>query len=183
MRSVELENRGVFGYRRQIEKMPPIDRPYTAISAIKAPVIRIRITLVAKNAASSDPWIADAMRPSIVRVDSDATRDATLDGKDEAVIAGRTAGIGFNDVAIVLSGLRILEAQAPALVRVSGRRARWVIRAIERTRAQSKKDGRIEILRGPQMGSTVSKVSRRYQPICPDLLLEAQIPLGNLHCR
>ena len=91
--------------------MPLIDRPHSAIAAIKAPVVRIRVTLKIKGAAGvgGAPRVADAMGPGVVRADRDATRGATLDGKDDAVIAGRTAGVGMNDGAIKLSRQRILE--------------------------------------------------------------------------
>src|SRR6185436_17571227 len=142
--------------------MPLIDRSYRTVAAIKATVSRVGVTLKIEAAAGvgSSPRIADAMRPRVVAADRHAVCGAALKGQEEAVVAGGAACIGVNDSAEVLSGLRILQAEQTALVRVAGGGARRIGDTVECARSQSKKNRRIDVVRCPQVSRAVSKVGR-----------------------
>src|SRR5262245_18386701 len=83
----------------------------------------------------------------------------------------------------VSSGLWILEAEPPALVRVGGRRARRIAHTRKRARSQTQEHGRIDLLNGPQMNAAGSEITCRRQPVCADLLLNIEVPLSDLHVR
>ena len=94
------------------------------------------------------------MGPRVVPANRGATRGATLNGKQQTVIAGRATAVEFNHVAIILSDLRILQTQPASLVGIGRRRACGVADAIERARTKAQKHGWI------QLGSSL-QVDRR----------------------
>src|SRR5437773_8811534 len=104
------------------------------------------------------------MRPGVVRADRTATRGPALSGEDQTVVAGRPTRVDLRHETIVLSRLRILKNQAAALLLIGCRGTRGVADSIERAWAQSQIDGRIVLLRRPQMDGVSSQVARRYEP-------------------
>src|SRR2546423_1490078 len=113
--------------------MPLIDGADRTITPIKTTIIRIGVALEIEFAAGvgSTPGIADAMRPRVVRIDRHTTCRAALDGNEKGVIARRTAGVRVNHRTKKFSGVRIGQTEAPALIGVGGRRARWIVGAIQ----------------------------------------------------
>ena len=161
--------------------MPAISRPCGAIAAVKAPVVRITPASFTNIGIVFLVRIADAMGPGVVPGYRHATRSAALSGQDQTVIAGRTPAVDSVHETIIFSGLRILETEPAALIRI-GRRRAWVVRHTgQRAWTARQVDGRIDGLYRPQMSRVVSEITRRYQPVGADLFLEAEVPLGNPH--
>src|SRR5688572_17139916 len=54
---------------------------------------------------------------------------------------------------------------------------------MERARLQSQKDSGIELVQRPHVRGAGSKVTHRYHPVRPDLPLDGEVPLCDLHIR
>ena len=79
----------------------------------------------------------------------------------------------------VLSLLRILDEQSPALVRVGGRRA-WVVHgAVDRAWSSGEVDSPIDVSRHPQVRCVASQIAGGYEKVCRDLPLKAEVPRLN----
>src|SRR5262245_9027267 len=120
------------------------------------------------------------MRPGVVPDQRDTTPCTALNGKKQAVIAGRTAGIHLRDRSEILSDRRIRQTQPAALLRVGDCRACVVVHSLQGARFRSEKYGRIEIAHAPKMSRMVSEIRCRYEPISLNLPLDAEVPLGDM---
>src|SRR5215510_10396954 len=92
----------------------------STVSAASRIITRIRLVTAGYEN------IADAMRPRVITLHRNAFSSAALNRKQQAVVVRRTFIAELRNVGEVLSLCRILQIEEPALVRISGRRARSV---------------------------------------------------------
>src|SRR5438132_6927484 len=98
--------------------MPPVCRHRPAIAAVEAAVVRISPTVIGARAELHSPAgssVGDAVRPGVISAERDAARGPTLDGKQQAVVAGRSSALQVTHESVTFSP-HILEAEPPALV-------------------------------------------------------------------
>src|SRR5947199_6428307 len=96
--------------------MPAIRRSCRAVAAVKAPVVRIAPASFANIGIVFLVGIGDAMGPGVVPGYGHTTRRAALGGQDQTVVARRTAAVDSIHKTVIFSGLRIFQAQPPALI-------------------------------------------------------------------
>ena len=106
-----------FGNSGEREYLPAIRRRSDAITAIVTAVVRIKPPGIQIRALGRfRPDIRDAMRPRVIADHGYAAREPSLNGKQQAVVAGGSPGIDFVNDPVILRRGGILKIQPAALI-------------------------------------------------------------------
>src|SRR5678810_609362 len=104
--------------------MPAVGGGYSAIPAVKAPVVWIR---VADSGGTLDcrlsPGVADAMRPGVISADCDTASSPAFSSQDQTVIVACPTRLHVIYRTKILPERRILQTEPASLIRTRCGRA------------------------------------------------------------
>ena len=155
----------------QVENMPPVRR---AIPSIQLAALGEVSSHIVKARVRS---IIDTVRPGVVSLHGNAITAPALNRKQQRVVAPCAAIVYLNEAAVVLPLIRVFQKQCPPLVGVGGRRARAIRSSGDHATAAGQINRRIALAGVQQVNDAVADVVSGYQPVCPDLPLDTEIPL------
>ena len=116
------------------------------------------------------------MRPRIVAAHGDSTSRTTLHREQHSMIDLRAAVVVKSHMTHQRAVLRPFHIENPPRIRIGSCRAGIVRNPVQGARAARNVDRRIDRFGSPDMLRLVSDVTGGSEPVCPNLLLDTQVP-------